>query len=611
MKETPFTYSLKLCGMLLAFMLLFHAQTFLFNHKLYAFSNVNYLQALRFDVSMLGYLSLPLLLLALAVSVFKWKRGLLAIKWVAIALFVFILLTEMWDLIYLNYTAKRATYEVYLFYIFGNDFNQLHALLTRFWAVIFALFIWLAVFLFAITKLSQKQVSFFSIPRSFFTYLVTTGIAFLLARNSLGPKPLGIADAMVSKDPIGAQMTLNSPFVVLKTIQNTPLPTTQFVPDSIEKKEINPLLNLQGNSTGRKFNVFILIVESLGSKQLFQSKHGIRLTPFLDGLANIQQNEFGVNGIAEGKTSIECLPGLLGGIPSLLDVPFMLSNYSPNQLTGFPTICNRHGYASYFVHGAKRGSMRFDALAHSLGFNHLWFKENLTSTPKDEGSWGIHDHAVLAQLSKKIPRINQPFMMTVFTLSTHEPFDLPTSFSTRYKQLSPEDASYRFIDDNLRSFFEKNKHKSWFKNTLFVITGDHTPVHLDNGQYQIADYYKVPIFILPPTTIKASFSVQEQKDIVPSICKALQWDTQLYSFANDPHSDHIRFLNGQYYIWNDSFQLTFNETKKTWRVSLKSFKNSSHIDKKSLHLKIEGSKTKFLSLLQRFRKDLRLNKTHR
>jgi hypothetical protein len=136
-------------------------------------------------------------------------------------------------------------------------------------------------------------------------------------------------------------------------------------------------------------------------------------------------------------------------------------------------------------------------------------------------------------------------------------------------------------------------------------------VHLDNGQYQIADYYKVPIFILPPTTIKASFSAQEQKDIVPSICKALQWDTQLYSFANDPYSDHIRFLNGQYYIWNDSFQLTFNETKKTWRVSLKSFKNSSHIDKKSLHLKIEGSKTKFLSLLQRFRKDLRLNKTHR
>jgi hypothetical protein len=48
-----------------------------------------------------------------------------------------------------------------------------------------------------------------------------------------------------------------------------------------------------------------------------------------------------------------------------------------------------------------------------------------------------------------------------------------------------------------------------------------------------------------------------------------------------------------------------------WRVSLKNLKKSSHLDKKTLNLKIEGAKTKFLSLLQRFRRDLRLNKTHR
>ena len=611
MKETPFTYALKIIGTLLVFMLLFHVQTFLVNHNLYEFSKVNFVQALRFDISMMGYVALPLLLLALVINVFKWERGLFAIKWVSIAIFSCMLITELWDLIYLNYTAKRATLEVYLFYLLGDDSNQASALIARFWYIIVLFIIWLAGFVFIIKKLSQKQLIFTPLTRSSITFLITTSIAFLLARNSLGPKPLGIADAMVTKDPVGAQLSLNSLFVVLKTIQNSPLPTTVFLPESLEKKQINPILKIQSDSTKRKINIVILIIESLGSKQLFQSKQGIPLTPFLDELAKTQHNKYGINGIAEGKTSIECLPAMMGGIPSLLEAPFMLSNFSSNQLTGFPTICNQQGYESYFIHGAKKGSMRLDAVANSLGFTHQWFKDDFATNPEDEGSWGIHDHFILQHLTKKIPTIKQPFMMTVFTLSTHEPYDLPNSFLTQYKQLSPEEASYRFIDDNLCRFFERNKHKKWFKNTLFVITGDHTPVHLDNAQNTIADYFKVPIFILHPTSMTASFSVKEQKEIVPSIGKALHWNTQLYSYAKYAQTDHVRLLNGIYYIWNDFYELQFNETKNIWRVSLKKQKKSSQLDKKTLNLKIEDSKIKFLSLLQRFRRDLRLNKTHR
>jgi len=106
-------------------------------------------------------------------------------------------------------------------------------------------------------------------------------------------------------------------------------------------------------------------------------------------------------------------------------------------------------------------------------------------------------------------------------------------------------------------------------------------------------------------------AIREQQDLVPALCRAMHWKTELYSYYNPRDSDVIRYLNGIYYIWNDAYELQFNEATKTWRIRLKKLKKSSDTDKKLLYLNIEESKAKFLSLLQRFRRDLRLNKTHR
>jgi hypothetical protein len=108
-----------------------------------------------------------------------------------------------------------------------------------------------------------------------------------------------------------------------------------------------------------------------------------------------------------------------------------------------------------------------------------------------------------------------------------------------------------------------------------------------------------------------TISVTDQKSIVPALCRALNWNTKLYSFAPRTNKDMIRYLNGTYYIWNNQYELQYNETNSSWRVILKKVKKTSISEKKTLNLKIEESKTTFLALLQRFRRDLRLNKTHR
>jgi len=584
----------------------------LVNRAIFNPKNLDLFTAIRFDVSLVGYLALALFTLAFIANwIPNEKTGFRMLQAFGILGFLAILIPELWDLIYINYAAKRATFDVYTFYTLGEDSNQLIGLVKRFWYVFVLCVLWIILFVWALRKIPHAKREKITITSSVILFLTSLSFSFIAARNSFGPKPLGIADALKTQHPMGAQFTLNAPFVVLKTMQNEATPNENLVKNSLETKYANPCLNVRSKHQASQVNILFIIVESLGNQQLHQQVNGIPITPFLDKIAAKQTNTFATEGLAEGKTSIECLPALFAGIPSWLETPLMLSNYSTNTLTGFPSICNQYGYETYFVHGAKEGSMRFDALASSLGFKHQLYRDDMSTSNSETGSWGLHDHEVFKHISNKLNGHRKPFMMTFFTLSTHEPFDIPKRFRNKYKIPTAEAASYRFFDDQLRLFFEQNKHKKWFKNTMVVITGDHTPVHLDNAQYKIQDYYSVPILIIPPDCMKQPFKVKEQKAIIPTLCKALNWNVNLYSFGNRKDQDVIRYLNGIYYIWNDEFELQYNETKASWRVLLKKVKNTSYSGKKTLTLKIGESKTRFLSLLQRFRKDLRLNKTHR
>jgi phosphoglycerol transferase MdoB-like AlkP superfamily enzyme len=584
----------------------------LVNRAIFNPKNLDLFTAIRFDVSLVGYLALALFTLAFIANwIPNEKTGFRMLQAFGILGFLAILIPELWDLIYINYAAKRATFDVYTFYTLGEDSNQLIGLVKRFWYVFVLCVLWIILFVWALRKIPHAKRKKITITSSVILFLTSLSFSFIAARNSFGPKPLGIADALKTQHPMGAQFTLNAPFVVLKTMQNEATPNENLVKNSLETKYANPCLNVRSKHQASQANILFIIVESLGNQQLHQQVNGIPITPFLDKIAAKQTNTFATEGLAEGKTSIECLPALFAGIPSWLETPLMLSNYSTNTLTGFPSICNQYGYETYFVHGAKEGSMRFDALASSLGFKHQLYRDDMSTSNSETGSWGLHDHEVFKHISNKLNGHRKPFMMTFFTLSTHEPFDIPKRFRNKYKIPTAEAASYRFFDDQLRLFFEQNKHKKWFKNTMVVITGDHTPVHLDNAQYKIQDYYSVPILIIPPDCMKQPFKVKEQKAIIPTLCKALNWNVNLYSFGNRKDQDVIRYLNGIYYIWNDEFELQYNETKASWRVLLKKVKNTSYSGKKTLTLKIGESKTRFLSLLQRFRKDLRLNKTHR
>ncbi|MBK6988266.1 MAG: sulfatase-like hydrolase/transferase [Bacteroidetes bacterium] len=114
-----------------------------------------------------------------------------------------------------------------------------------------------------------------------------------------------------------------------------------------------------------------------------------------------------------------------------------------------------------------------------------------------DGSWGIYDEPFLKRTTEELTKIDNPFFATIFTLSSHHPYEIPKKYeSTFEKGTLPIHKSIRYADHSLKIFFEQASTLPWFKNTLFVITADHTATS-DSPYYQNRQgMYSIPLLFL-------------------------------------------------------------------------------------------------------------------
>src|SRR5207249_12069394 len=133
-----------------------------------------------------------------------------------------------------------------------------------------------------------------------------------------------------------AQLALNSSFTVLKSFGNTWLVRRRYFAQTEEVIQVLRPLVSGGQSLlpdeSRRDNIVILILESFSAEYWGAGNGGNRYTPFLDSLA--RESLFFQRHYANGRASIEVMPSVLAGLPSLMDEPFMESVYPSNELLG-------------------------------------------------------------------------------------------------------------------------------------------------------------------------------------------------------------------------------------------------------------------------------------
>lgn len=347
-------------------------------------------------------------------------------------------------------------------------------------------------------------------------------LAIVAIRGGLQFRPLAPQQAMVMNHAGLAQLTLNSTFTLIRSHEGSKLPRHRWFPDHAALMQyLRPFTEgepLRPAQTNRD-NVVILIVESLAAEYCGACNDGPRYTPFLDRLA--AQSLFFPRHYANGRRSIEAMPAVLAGLPSLMAESLLESPYYDTHLLGLGTLLERQGYTSTFFHGAEKGTMRFDVLMRQAGIQHYVGLKEYPHPADYDGDWGIYDEPFLQFVAAQLSRQTPPFAAVVFTLSSHHPYPIPAQHRGRFKQGTlPIHESIGYVDYALEQFFATARQQPWYTNTLFLITGDHTQKLETPAYANPLGQYRVPLWCYHPRRQWADVvtnQTTQHVDILPSV----------------------------------------------------------------------------------------------
>jgi phosphoglycerol transferase MdoB-like AlkP superfamily enzyme len=529
---------------------------------------------IRFDLSALALLNLPVVFLLLIPVRFKYNKYYLkAVFIIAMIVNSLAILLNLIDTIYFRYISKRTTFE--LFQFFGNKNENIDGLLiqflTDFWyMLVMFLILWVLLFK-AISFFKTGESSVFKrhnwyLLHSLF-FIVGLAMSVVLFRGGLQLKPISLITAANYTSSQNIPLLINSPFSIIKTLKNKSIPDFHFyAEDSIEQIYTPVHEKLRVNRFGldsgfKNANVVILILESFGRDYIgYYNNSQPTCTPFLDSLLG-QSLTF--EGFANGRRSIEALPGILSGIPSLMDIDFPSSPYVNNKIDGLGTLLLKKGYHTSFFHGGNNGTMSFDVFARSAGFMHYYGRNEYDNETDFDGKWGIFDKPFLQFAANKFATFDQPFISAIFTLSSHHPYTIPLEDKDLLKiSENSSEASIRYTDRSLREFFITSEKMDWYQNTIFIITADHTPEHARSVYFQSSmGIFAVPVaFYIPGKNIRlATAEIAQHIDILSS-CMALTGnaDDTVFSFGRNVFDSvsepfTINYINGVYQYSDGKF----------------------------------------------------------
>jgi phosphoglycerol transferase MdoB-like AlkP superfamily enzyme len=574
-----------LASYLLALFILSVARIFFFLLNKSKFVNVNttdFIQALfygvRFDIATATVVNaLFIFLVLLPVSFFQFKGFRNMLKIIFISTNSIALALNMIDTAYFPYTLKRSTSEVFGFFFQRNDASALLPLfLKEFWYmfVLFFLFTFLINRLYKIIEkkflfpVEKEENDLKQIVLKAVSFIFILGLGILSVRGGTQLIPISIIDAGTYVKPPCVPIVLNTPFCIVKSGVLYTLDEKNYMSEAEVNALINPIKKYNySDADFKNKNVVVIILESF-SKEFTKLGKRKSYTPFLDSL--MDKSFVYTNAFSNGKRSIEGIPAIVASMPSF-DIDYITTVYSNNKIMSLASILKTKGYTSSFFHGGTNGTMNFNGFCGTAGYDTYFGRSEYNNEKDYDGDWGIWDEPFLQRMVKELDKQAQPFLSTVFTLSSHHPFIVPEKYKNKFLEGKlPIQKCIAYTDYALQQFFNSAKKSKWFANTLFVITADHTGPSEDVVYGNSFGNFQIPLFFyMPDNSLKGSDDkVAQQIDIMPTVLSMLNYNKPFFAFGNNlkdsTQNDKcfaINYFNGVYQYFYGNNMLQFNGEK--------------------------------------------------
>ncbi len=299
-----------------------------------------------------------------------------------------------------------------------------------------------------------------------------------------------------------------------------------------------PYVHKQHSSfSPRRPNIILIAMESFNANFInAKAPNGIEYTPLFN--RKIKEGIFLTNFFGNSVQTAKGHFSILCGLPPLIKGKAL--KQKSLRLKCLPKILQQYGYQTYFIQGYEHRN--FDNTYNFMRQNGFTYFEttdthHLGPQQKRDFIWGfgIQDDFTYQQAFQSIDRLHKagkPIFAMIATISNHMDFHyLPSAqrkiFTHPHGGYQYYANSIRAADEYLKTFFRELEKRDFLKDSIIIITGDHSFPAGEHGYFlneagSYKELFRTPLLILnsklTPQTINRYHS---QLDIAPTILDML------------------------------------------------------------------------------------------
>lgn len=340
------------------------------------------------------------------------------------------------------------------------------------------------------------------------------------------------------------------------------------------------------------YNVVVIVMESMAMSKTNLMENPLKPTPALEELA--QESYWFSNYYSPAESTARNMFSIMTAIPDVTRT--QTSSRNPLVVDQRLIINSFKDYRKmYFLGGSASWANIRGIFSNNIDdieiYEEGYFNKGRTDV------WGVSDLDLFIEANKVFESVPQdkPFFAVIQSASFHRPYTIPDDakkFKVKTAKVSElveagfgseeQYNSLRFSDYSLGYFFEQAKKSPYYKNTLFIVTGDHglpdeNGINVPKGSHLWElEKYHVPLILHNAELFPQTTEDQKPASHLDMMTTAaylagiphtnttlgrnlfdLEFDKERYSFIYNFYSQI-----GEYYLVNNDFYYRYDNVKK-------------------------------------------------
>jgi len=288
-------------------------------------------------------------------------------------------------------------------------------------------------------------------------------------------------------------------------------------------------------------NLIVIVLESF-SGTIIEPLGGLpNVTPNMSRLA--KEGVFFSNVYATGTRSDKGLVAILSGYPAQVKASIMKYPKKTNGLASIANVLKGNGYSTTFYYGGDVNFANMRSYMLGSGFQHIVSIDDFDGALQN-AKWGIHDEVTFNRLLTDMDNAQAPTFKTLFTLTSHEPFEIPVKpYFANSTEVEKSINAFHYSDSCLGHFIDQAKTKPWWKNTIVVLVADHCSLMPVSKEINDPKRYHIPMIWVGGALTQSSVKIDKlmaQYDFASTILHQMNFETSDFAFSRNALSNHYR-----------------------------------------------------------------------